>query len=161
MHSKLVLVNLCSLHFRHCWEQQPDLLWLHRKGTIILLSHLINLVTMEIHFMLSVFLMTLLSVLQLKELLNYYYPIEIDSSRPVEEKIPLMVEWCVTTVMVLSPLCHSGLFINYGLSVTGGPKPTSFWWSRRLKKTCWQLLWGSLKSCSGQKVHWLWRFQQI
>lgn len=38
---------------------------------------------------------SLLSVLQLKELLNYYYPIEIDSSRPVEEKIPLMVEWCV------------------------------------------------------------------
>ncbi|XP_075894746.1 cytosolic 5'-nucleotidase 3-like [Nelusetta ayraudi] len=30
---------------------------------------------------------------KLKELLNYYYPIEIDSSRPVEEKIPLMVEW--------------------------------------------------------------------
>lgn len=50
---------------------------------------------MEIHFTPSFFLMTLLSVLQLKELLNYYYPIEIDSSRPVEEKIPLMVEWCV------------------------------------------------------------------
>lgn len=50
---------------------------------------------MEIQVNLSFFLMTLLSVLQLKELLNYYYPIEIDSSRPVEEKIPLMVEWCV------------------------------------------------------------------
>ncbi|XP_030263931.1 cytosolic 5'-nucleotidase 3 [Sparus aurata] len=30
---------------------------------------------------------------QLKELLNTYYPIEIDSSRSVEEKLPLMVEW--------------------------------------------------------------------
>ncbi|KAJ0058322.1 hypothetical protein NL108_013193, partial [Boleophthalmus pectinirostris] len=31
--------------------------------------------------------------LQLKELLNTYYPIEIDCSRSVEEKLPLMVEW--------------------------------------------------------------------
>ncbi|XP_029014161.1 cytosolic 5'-nucleotidase 3-like [Betta splendens] len=31
--------------------------------------------------------------IQLKELLNTYYPIEIDSSRSVEEKLPLMVEW--------------------------------------------------------------------
>uniref|UniRef100_A0A8C6SI25 5'-nucleotidase n=1 Tax=Neogobius melanostomus TaxID=47308 RepID=A0A8C6SI25_9GOBI len=30
---------------------------------------------------------------ELKDLLNTYYPIEIDSSRPVEEKLPLMVEW--------------------------------------------------------------------
>ncbi|XP_054861159.1 cytosolic 5'-nucleotidase 3-like isoform X1 [Amphiprion ocellaris] len=30
---------------------------------------------------------------QLKELLNTYYPIEIDSTRSVEEKLPLMVEW--------------------------------------------------------------------
>ncbi|XP_068193821.1 7-methylguanosine phosphate-specific 5'-nucleotidase-like [Antennarius striatus] len=30
---------------------------------------------------------------QLKELLNTYYPIEIDSSRSIEEKLPLMVEW--------------------------------------------------------------------
>ncbi|XP_073350395.1 cytosolic 5'-nucleotidase 3-like [Pagrus major] len=30
---------------------------------------------------------------QLKELLNKYYPIEIDSSRSIEEKLPLMVEW--------------------------------------------------------------------
>lgn len=30
---------------------------------------------------------------QLKGLLDYYYPIEIDTSRPVEEKIPLMVDW--------------------------------------------------------------------
>lgn len=30
---------------------------------------------------------------QLKELLNTYYPIEIDSSRSVTEKLPLMVEW--------------------------------------------------------------------
>ncbi|XP_056143950.1 cytosolic 5'-nucleotidase 3-like isoform X2 [Lampris incognitus] len=30
---------------------------------------------------------------QLKELLNIYYPIEIDSSRSIEEKLPLMVEW--------------------------------------------------------------------
>ncbi|XP_061087095.1 7-methylguanosine phosphate-specific 5'-nucleotidase-like isoform X1 [Conger conger] len=29
----------------------------------------------------------------LKELLNKYYPIEIDSSRTVEEKLPHMVEW--------------------------------------------------------------------
>ncbi|XP_064177920.1 7-methylguanosine phosphate-specific 5'-nucleotidase-like isoform X4 [Anguilla rostrata] len=29
----------------------------------------------------------------LKELLNTYYPIEIDSSRTVEEKLPHMVEW--------------------------------------------------------------------
>uniref|UniRef100_A0A3B4B070 5'-nucleotidase n=1 Tax=Periophthalmus magnuspinnatus TaxID=409849 RepID=A0A3B4B070_9GOBI len=31
--------------------------------------------------------------LKLKELLNTYYPIEIDSTRSVEEKLPLMVEW--------------------------------------------------------------------
>ncbi|XP_023258960.1 7-methylguanosine phosphate-specific 5'-nucleotidase [Seriola lalandi dorsalis] len=30
---------------------------------------------------------------QLKELLNTYYPIEIDSSRSIDEKLPLMVEW--------------------------------------------------------------------
>ncbi|KAI3359541.1 hypothetical protein L3Q82_013941 [Scortum barcoo] len=30
---------------------------------------------------------------KLKELLNIYYPIEIDSSRSIEEKLPLMVEW--------------------------------------------------------------------
>ncbi|XP_074552812.1 cytosolic 5'-nucleotidase 3A-like isoform X2 [Halichoeres trimaculatus] len=30
---------------------------------------------------------------QLKQLLNTYYPIEIDSSRSIEEKLPLMVEW--------------------------------------------------------------------
>lgn len=30
---------------------------------------------------------------QLKDLLNTYYPIEIDSSRSIEEKLPLMVEW--------------------------------------------------------------------
>lgn len=31
--------------------------------------------------------------LKLQELLNTYYPIEIDSSRSIEEKLPLMVEW--------------------------------------------------------------------
>ncbi|CAL8272940.1 unnamed protein product [Lota lota] len=30
---------------------------------------------------------------KLKDLLNKYYPIEIDSSRTIEEKLPLMVEW--------------------------------------------------------------------
>lgn len=30
---------------------------------------------------------------KLKDLLNKYYPIEIDASRSVEEKLPLMVEW--------------------------------------------------------------------
>ncbi|KAM8844708.1 cytosolic 5'-nucleotidase 3-like [Spinachia spinachia] len=30
---------------------------------------------------------------ELKELLDTYYPIEIDCSRPVDEKLPLMVEW--------------------------------------------------------------------
>ncbi|KAG7459704.1 hypothetical protein MATL_G00213540 [Megalops atlanticus] len=30
---------------------------------------------------------------KLEDLLNTYYPIEIDSSRSVEEKLPLMVEW--------------------------------------------------------------------
>ncbi|CDQ85503.1 unnamed protein product [Oncorhynchus mykiss] len=30
---------------------------------------------------------------QLKDLLNSYYPIEIDSKRTAEEKLPLMVEW--------------------------------------------------------------------
>ncbi|KAA8585362.1 hypothetical protein FQN60_004056 [Etheostoma spectabile] len=30
---------------------------------------------------------------ELKKLLNTYYPIEIDSSRSIEEKLPLMVEW--------------------------------------------------------------------
>ncbi|XP_071323869.1 cytosolic 5'-nucleotidase 3-like [Trachinotus anak] len=30
---------------------------------------------------------------QLKELLDTYYPIEIDSSRTIDEKLPLMVEW--------------------------------------------------------------------
>lgn len=32
-------------------------------------------------------------VFQLKELLDTYYPIEIDCTRPVDEKLPLMVEW--------------------------------------------------------------------
>lgn len=31
--------------------------------------------------------------LQLKDLLHYYYPIEIDPNRTLEEKRPLMVEW--------------------------------------------------------------------
>lgn len=31
--------------------------------------------------------------IKLKGLLNKYYPIEIDSSRSIEEKLPLMVEW--------------------------------------------------------------------
>lgn len=31
--------------------------------------------------------------IKLKELLNKYYPIEIDSSRSIAEKLPLMVEW--------------------------------------------------------------------
>lgn len=106
------------LTFRHCWAQQPDLQWLHRKGTNIsflfcckripfgFVLHLIKLVALEIHWTLSFFLITLLSVLQLKELLNYYYPIEIDSSRPVEEKIPLMVEWWVSnrSMILLSSL---------------------------------------------------------
>ncbi|XP_040919448.1 cytosolic 5'-nucleotidase 3-like [Toxotes jaculatrix] len=30
---------------------------------------------------------------KLKKLLNTYYPIEIDSSRSIEEKLPLMVDW--------------------------------------------------------------------
>lgn len=30
---------------------------------------------------------------KLQDLLNTYYPIEIDSSRSIEEKLPLMVEW--------------------------------------------------------------------
>uniref|UniRef100_G3P256 5'-nucleotidase n=1 Tax=Gasterosteus aculeatus aculeatus TaxID=481459 RepID=G3P256_GASAC len=30
---------------------------------------------------------------ELKELLDTYYPIEIDCTRPVDEKLPLMVEW--------------------------------------------------------------------
>lgn len=30
---------------------------------------------------------------KLKDLLNKYYPIEIDSSRTIDEKLPLMVEW--------------------------------------------------------------------
>uniref|UniRef100_A0A3P8TC97 5'-nucleotidase n=1 Tax=Amphiprion percula TaxID=161767 RepID=A0A3P8TC97_AMPPE len=30
---------------------------------------------------------------KMRELLNIYYPIEIDASRSVEEKLPLMVEW--------------------------------------------------------------------
>lgn len=34
-----------------------------------------------------------LSTLQLKDLLHYYYPIEIDPNRTLEEKRPLMVEW--------------------------------------------------------------------
>lgn len=29
----------------------------------------------------------------MKELLNTYYPIEIDPHRTAEEKLPLMVEW--------------------------------------------------------------------
>ncbi|KAJ7421070.1 7-methylguanosine phosphate-specific 5'-nucleotidase [Willisornis vidua] len=33
------------------------------------------------------------AMLQLKDLLHYYYPIEIDPNRTLEEKRPLMVEW--------------------------------------------------------------------
>ena len=32
-------------------------------------------------------------LLQMRKLLNTYYPIEIDASLSVEEKLPLMVEW--------------------------------------------------------------------
>lgn len=35
---------------------------------------------------------------QLKDLLNTYYPIEIDSKRTAEEKLPLMVEWWVAAL---------------------------------------------------------------
>ncbi|XP_059494823.1 cytosolic 5'-nucleotidase 3-like isoform X1 [Stegostoma tigrinum] len=31
--------------------------------------------------------------LKLRDLLNFYYPIEIDPSRSTEEKLPLMIEW--------------------------------------------------------------------
>lgn len=40
-------------------------------------------------------------VLQMKELLNTYYPIEIDASRSAEEKLPHMVEWWETTTTIL------------------------------------------------------------
>lgn len=33
------------------------------------------------------------TMFQLKDLLHYYYPIEIDPNRTLEEKRPLMVEW--------------------------------------------------------------------
>lgn len=29
----------------------------------------------------------------MRELMNTYYPIEIDTNRSAEEKLPLMVEW--------------------------------------------------------------------
>lgn len=32
-------------------------------------------------------------LLQMKELLNKYYPIEIDASLSPDEKLPYMVEW--------------------------------------------------------------------
>lgn len=35
--------------------------------------------------------------MQISDLLAHYYPIEIDSSMSVEEKIPHMVEWSVIT----------------------------------------------------------------
>lgn len=34
-----------------------------------------------------------LGPLQIRELLNTYYPIEIDAGRTAEDKLPLMVEW--------------------------------------------------------------------
>lgn len=40
-------------------------------------------------------------VLQMKELLNTYYPIEIDASRSAKEKLPHMVEWWETTTTIL------------------------------------------------------------
>lgn len=63
--------------------------------------------------------------------------------------------------ITLFSVWHCGLFMNYPSSFTGGPKPTSSWWIRGLKKTCWPLWWGSLKSCSGQKISLLPNLQQI
>ncbi|XP_055512898.1 cytosolic 5'-nucleotidase 3-like isoform X2 [Leucoraja erinacea] len=34
---------------------------------------------------------------KLKDLVNIYYPIEIDASRSIEEKLPLMIEWWTQT----------------------------------------------------------------
>ncbi|XP_062894176.1 cytosolic 5'-nucleotidase 3-like [Mobula hypostoma] len=34
---------------------------------------------------------------KMKDLVNIYYPIEIDPSRSIEEKLPLMVQWWTTT----------------------------------------------------------------
>lgn len=103
VHLKHVVANLCfpaldlldivdnsSLISSDCKEKVPTHHFILLQTLVL---HLIKLLPLETHFPLTCFLITLLSVLQLKELLNYYYPIEIDSSRPVEEKIPLMVEW--------------------------------------------------------------------
>ncbi|XP_035756011.1 7-methylguanosine phosphate-specific 5'-nucleotidase isoform X2 [Egretta garzetta] len=42
------------------------------------------------------------TTLQLKDLLHYYYPIEIDPNRTLEEKRPLMVEWWTRAHELLS-----------------------------------------------------------
>ncbi|XP_069763229.1 cytosolic 5'-nucleotidase 3-like isoform X2 [Narcine bancroftii] len=39
--------------------------------------------------------------LQLKDLVNIYYPIEIDPTRSIEEKLPLMIEWWTKTHKML------------------------------------------------------------
>lgn len=53
---------------------------------------------------------TLSSLVQLDHLLHTYYPIEIDSSRSVEEKLPLMVEWWVSLTRPLRALSCLNLF---------------------------------------------------
>ncbi|KAF7239131.1 7-methylguanosine phosphate-specific 5'-nucleotidase [Varanus komodoensis] len=44
----------------------------------------------------------LILMFQLKDLLQYYYPIEIDPYRSVEDKLPLMVEWWTKAHNLLS-----------------------------------------------------------
>ncbi|NXK44381.1 5NT3B nucleotidase, partial [Chauna torquata] len=68
---------------------------------------------------------------QLKDLLHYYYPIEIDPNRTLEEKCPLMVEWWTRAHDLLSQqkiqkgdiaqiVRESDVMLRYGLGVRDG-----------------------------------------
>ncbi|XP_058262138.1 7-methylguanosine phosphate-specific 5'-nucleotidase-like isoform X2 [Hemibagrus wyckioides] len=47
---------------------------------------------------------------KMSNLVAHYYPIEIDSSKSVEEKIPHMVEWILGRFQTTFTLCHLTLY---------------------------------------------------
>lgn len=95
----------------------------------------------------------------MKELLNTYYPIEIDPHRTAEEKLPLMVEWWETITgsefegLSLIRQCWNSCKASFSLLLllpsVGGHKSTSCWLNRESGKTCWPRLSGNPGRCWG------------
>lgn len=101
----------------------------------------------------------------MKELLNTYYPIEIDPHRTAEEKLPLMVEWWETITwsefedLSLIRQCWNSCKASFSLLLllpsVGGHKSTSCWLNRESGKTCWPRLSGNPGRCWG--ICWKYR----